>query len=478
MAVRVTVVLAALAALAVAERGGGSRRQVVSACLGATALLRGRAHLLSASRRCSHAEEATFVRGLNQPLSSGVRIRQPQPFPSDFGATSVDQEQPTPPAQTHKFYLIGPPPSSGAKLHHKFYPLVQLAHRGAPPIRSSHSQASHVLHSKYPSFLVPSRGVSKADTLKQFASAGFDGSLPTVQQHSHSPAQHQTSFRVPASGSSAGSLHQFLTGNQEPIYHVPHHGFQDTQYYREDERQRKMEDPATVDGDWGPEHGYITAHYDSSHLGDEENQHYMTEFARGPPLEDAPVYRQKRGMTLLQPPRLALPPLAPLPPTAGNTSRDATTALRDRLANLTCVLQAMGFVTEELAPNPAAINQTLLELPIPDPLFRALSDGLHACQERQRCGGSEGRSTLGGEALNSTLADTLSFLRCFGQQKLKACVSADLSSVGRLISPNAPPSADPPSGERYLVSDFGAALDDVEDLLNGVPSELVELVLL
>jgi len=454
MSIRVAVLVAAAVAVASAATGRqAARRQVLASCMGRDTLTRSRAHLLSASRSCSHREHATFVTSLDQRLSSGVKIRKPKPFPSGFGTGSQHIQPSAPVQQHHQFYVIGPPPSSPAKLHHKFYPLVHFTkHSATPPIRSNQPTLNQPLsnqpspsfsaNSKYPSFLTPSSGFNRANTLDQFASSDFSGAESAVEEQ-------PSSFLVPPSGISAGTLEQFLgvshhEHQEPPTFHVPFFHFEDTHPLEVESRQPK--------------------------------EHDMTFFARGPPFDDAPVYREKRGLSLLHPPRLAAPaPLVPAP--SVNEERDAARALQDRLANVTCLLKAMGFVTEELTPNLTAINETLLEHPIPDPLFRSLSSGLNACQEQLRCGGRVSPAPV---AINSTLADTLHLLRCFGRQKLKACATADLASVSALVSPNTrhPQPSEDPAAPRFFVSDFGAALDDVEDILNGAPNEFMDLMLL
>jgi len=137
----------------------------------------------------------------------------------------------------------------------------------------------------------------------------------------------------------------------------------------------------------------------------------------------------------------------------------------------------MGLVTEDLTPNYSLLRESLIEMPIPGEVLAPLSESIDSCREAVAWHANKTETAdnrIQSNLLTTSLTDSLRYFKCVGQAKLKTCFNEYYESLDALIE----------TGRRQFqsssqaTSDFGAALDDVESLLNGRTSDMIELALI
>lgn len=58
-----------------------------------------------------------------------------------------------------------------------------------------------------------------------------------------------------------------------------------------------------------------------------------------------------------------------------------TSRMSGRVRNVTCVMQELGYLDENLEPNYSKISERIGNLPIPDELRKDMQDGVAFCQQ-------------------------------------------------------------------------------------------------
>ena len=129
-------------------------------------------------------------------------------------------------------------------------------------------------------------------------------------------------------------------------------------------------------------------------------------------------------------------------------------------------------ITEDLTPNYTFVEQSLLELPISNELYQDLTEGQKFCKEANQCQPS--RPQLYDLPITKELRSSLEYYRCFGKEKMRACLKTNIAAMTQLIDDGTL------TGTPFNTKDssFRVAMEDLEGLLNGVPGQFVDLLLL
>ncbi|KAL1513383.1 hypothetical protein ABEB36_002802 [Hypothenemus hampei] len=100
-----------------------------------------------------------------------------------------------------------------------------------------------------------------------------------------------------------------------------------------------------------------------------------------------------------------------------------TSKMSGKVRNVTCVMQELGYLDENLEPNHVKISQRIGNLPVNDELKRDMQDGVTFCQQFSQCvpDVKKDRSPLSRE-----LVRPMFFFKCYKHKKLEACVMKDV----------------------------------------------------
>ncbi|XP_047108232.1 uncharacterized protein LOC124777023 [Schistocerca piceifrons] len=100
-----------------------------------------------------------------------------------------------------------------------------------------------------------------------------------------------------------------------------------------------------------------------------------------------------------------------------------TSRISGKVKNVTCVMQELGYLDENLEPNYAKITERINQLPINDELKKDMVDGVEYCKQFSQCVPETKRDKL---PLSRELAKPMFFFRCYKHKKLEACVMKDV----------------------------------------------------
>ncbi|XP_065163473.1 LOW QUALITY PROTEIN: uncharacterized protein [Atheta coriaria] len=99
-----------------------------------------------------------------------------------------------------------------------------------------------------------------------------------------------------------------------------------------------------------------------------------------------------------------------------------TSRTSGKVRNVTCVMQELGYLDENLEPNFEKISERIGNLPVSDELKRDMQDGVVFCQQFSQCiPDVKERSPLSRE-----LVRPMFFFKCYKHKKLEACIMKDV----------------------------------------------------
>ena len=130
-------------------------------------------------------------------------------------------------------------------------------------------------------------------------------------------------------------------------------------------------------------------------------------------------------------------------------------------------------LNDDLMPNYSFLENSLLEMPISHDLYEELVSGQQYCRQAANC--QPRRSQLHELPITSEFSSSLEFLRCFGKEKLRACMKADALAMAEILSPERGPIHHDLSS---VIQDSDSLSTELEDLLNGGEGRFINMVLL
>ncbi|XP_075236518.1 head involution defective [Lycorma delicatula] len=92
-----------------------------------------------------------------------------------------------------------------------------------------------------------------------------------------------------------------------------------------------------------------------------------------------------------------------------------------KVRNVTCVMQELGYLDENLEPAYDKMVQRINRLPVPEDLKKDMSDGVEFCRQFSMCVPDEGKDKLAREMVRPMF-----FFRCYKHKKLEACIMKDV----------------------------------------------------
>ncbi|XP_004923025.1 uncharacterized protein LOC101746276 [Bombyx mori] len=92
--------------------------------------------------------------------------------------------------------------------------------------------------------------------------------------------------------------------------------------------------------------------------------------------------------------------------------------------NVTCVMQELGYVDDNMEPNFEHIRARIGSLPVSDELKGDIQEGLQFCQKFSQCVPEEKRDIV---ARPQEQIRSIFFFRCYKHKKLEACIMKDIN---------------------------------------------------
>ncbi|PSN39312.1 hypothetical protein C0J52_15573 [Blattella germanica] len=100
-----------------------------------------------------------------------------------------------------------------------------------------------------------------------------------------------------------------------------------------------------------------------------------------------------------------------------------TSRLSGKIRNVTCVMQELGYLDENLEPNFERIAERINRLPIGEELKRDMVDGVQFCKQFAQCVPETRKDKF---QLSRELVKPMFFFRCYKHKKLEACIMKDV----------------------------------------------------
>ncbi|XP_069702275.1 uncharacterized protein [Periplaneta americana] len=100
-----------------------------------------------------------------------------------------------------------------------------------------------------------------------------------------------------------------------------------------------------------------------------------------------------------------------------------TSRLSGKIRNVTCVMQELGYLDENLEPNFEKISERINRLPIGDELKKDMIDGVQFCKQFAQCVPETRKDRF---QLSRELVKPMFFFRCYKHKKLEACIMKDV----------------------------------------------------
>ncbi|KAH0807394.1 hypothetical protein GEV33_015397 [Tenebrio molitor] len=100
-----------------------------------------------------------------------------------------------------------------------------------------------------------------------------------------------------------------------------------------------------------------------------------------------------------------------------------TSKMSGRVKNITCVMQELGYLDENLEPNYHKISERISTLPVSDELKRDMQEGVTFCQQFSQCVPDVKRDK---SPLSRELIRPMFFFKCYKHKKLEACIMKDV----------------------------------------------------
>ncbi|KAJ8960808.1 hypothetical protein NQ318_020104 [Aromia moschata] len=99
-----------------------------------------------------------------------------------------------------------------------------------------------------------------------------------------------------------------------------------------------------------------------------------------------------------------------------------TSRMSGKVKNVTCVMQELGYLDDNLEPNYAKINERIGNLPVGEELRKDMQDGVTFCQQFSQCVPEmKNKSPLSRELIRPMF-----FFKCYKHKKLEACIMKDV----------------------------------------------------
>ncbi|XP_060517912.1 uncharacterized protein LOC132696847 isoform X2 [Cylas formicarius] len=98
-------------------------------------------------------------------------------------------------------------------------------------------------------------------------------------------------------------------------------------------------------------------------------------------------------------------------------------SMSNRVKNVTCIMQELGYLDENLEPNFNRITERIGNLPVDEELKHDMQDGLHFCQQFSQCVPEIKKEK---SPLSRELIRPMFFFKCYKHKKLEACIMKDV----------------------------------------------------
>ncbi|KAK5645900.1 hypothetical protein RI129_004364 [Pyrocoelia pectoralis] len=100
-----------------------------------------------------------------------------------------------------------------------------------------------------------------------------------------------------------------------------------------------------------------------------------------------------------------------------------TNKISGRAKNVTCIMQQLGYLDDNLEPNYAKISERVSRLPIQDELRSDIQEGLTFCQQFSQCVPEVNKEK---SPLSKEFFRPMFFFKCYKYKKMEACVMKDV----------------------------------------------------
>ncbi|XP_014261933.1 uncharacterized protein LOC106674017 [Cimex lectularius] len=169
-----------------------------------------------------------------------------------------------------------------------------------------------------------------------------------------------------------------------------------------------------------------------------QQPHYQLGFSSRPYYQAAqpmPYYPPQHA-PYPQPPQPYMPSpyyqqaYQPYQPYYGRSSRDLdvrgqletlTTRMSGRIRNVTCVMQELGYLDNNLEPDYSRMIDRIARLPVADDLKKDMTEGVDFCRQFSQCVPDDRKDKLIREMVRPMF-----FFRCYKHKKLEACIMKDV----------------------------------------------------
>ncbi|KAB0798692.1 hypothetical protein PPYR_09685 [Photinus pyralis] len=100
-----------------------------------------------------------------------------------------------------------------------------------------------------------------------------------------------------------------------------------------------------------------------------------------------------------------------------------TSKMSGRAKNVTCIMQQLGYLDDNLEPNYAKITERISRLPIQEELRNDIQEGLTFCQQFSQCIPEVNKEK---SPLSKEFFRPMFFFKCYKYKKMEACVMKDI----------------------------------------------------
>ncbi|XP_074027053.1 uncharacterized protein [Leptinotarsa decemlineata] len=100
-----------------------------------------------------------------------------------------------------------------------------------------------------------------------------------------------------------------------------------------------------------------------------------------------------------------------------------TSKMSGRVRNVTCVMQELGYLDNNLEPNYVKISERITNLPVSEELRKDMQDGVAFCQQFSQCVPEVNKEK---SPLSRELIRPMFFFKCYKHKKLEACIMKDV----------------------------------------------------
>ncbi|KAF7287190.1 uncharacterized protein LOC143194162 isoform X1 [Rhynchophorus ferrugineus] len=100
-----------------------------------------------------------------------------------------------------------------------------------------------------------------------------------------------------------------------------------------------------------------------------------------------------------------------------------TSRMSGKVKNVTCVMQELGYLDDNLEPNFGKISERIGNLPVDDELKRDMQDGVSFCKQFSQCVPEVNKDK---SPLSRELIRPMFFFKCYKHKKLEACIMKDV----------------------------------------------------